>query len=161
MPAGALHVLQEEVARATQRLGFPEDPRVVSGYEAGRHRFWLHRCVVAQGVETFVVDSSGIAVHRRHRRATTDGLEVHQRLTMLLRHVAGEQRVWRIGRVPRVQEEARRQRPRAFAPATRDRTRVLPRIQGQLASQGLGLPPRGEFQPQLPVFSAKNGVDHR
>jgi transposase len=44
MPTGAIHVLHEEIARAKQRFGLPDDTRVVSGYEAGRDGFWLHRC---------------------------------------------------------------------------------------------------------------------
>ena len=44
MPAGAIQVLHEEIARAKQRFGFPNDTRVVSGYEAGRDGCWLHRC---------------------------------------------------------------------------------------------------------------------
>jgi transposase len=43
MPAGAIQVLQEEMARATQRFGLPHDPHVVSCDEAGRDGFWLHR----------------------------------------------------------------------------------------------------------------------
>lgn len=113
MPAGAIHVLQEEIARAKPRFGLDADTRVVSCYEAGRDGFWLHRWLVAQGVENCVVDSSSIEVKRRHRRAKTDRLDGHQLLTMLLRHVAGEPRVWSIIRVPSVEEEDRRPRPRA------------------------------------------------
>jgi transposase len=68
---------------------------------------------------------------------------------MLLRHVAGEQRVWSIVRVPSVEEEDRRQLHRALATAKRDRTRVINRIKGLLASQGLVIPPSGDFQQQL------------
>jgi transposase len=149
MPAGAIHVLQEEITRAKQRFGLPDDTRVVSCYEAGRDGFWLHRCLVAQGVENFVVDSSSIEVNRRQRRAKTDRLDVHKLLTMLLRHVAGEQRVWSIVRVPSVQEEDRRQLHRALATTKRDRTRVINRIKGLLASQGLVRPPSGDFPQQL------------
>jgi transposase len=67
----------------------------------------------AYGVETCVVDSSSLEVNRRHRRAQTDRLDGHKRRTRLRRHVAGEPRVWRIVRVPSVEEEDRRQRPRA------------------------------------------------
>jgi transposase len=74
----------------------------VSGYEAGRDGFWLHRCRVASGVENRVVDSASIEVKRRPRRAKTDRLEVHKLLTMRLRHVAGEERVWSIVRGPSV-----------------------------------------------------------
>jgi transposase len=149
MPAGAIHILDEEIAQAKRRFGLSHDARVVSCYEAGRDGFWLHRCLVAQGVENVVVDSSSIEVNRRHRRAKTDRLDVHKLLTMLLRHAAGEQRVWSIVRVPSVEEEDRRQLHRALATAKRDRTRVSNRIKGLLASQGLVMPPSGDFPQQL------------
>jgi transposase len=100
-------------------------------------------------VENFVVDSSSIEVNRRHRRAKTDRLDVHKLLTMLLRHAAGERQVWSVVRVPSVEEEDRRQLHRALATAKRDRTRVINRIQGLLASHGLTRPPRGDFPQQL------------
>jgi transposase len=157
MPAGAIDVLYEEIARAKQRLGLPDDTRVVSCYEAGRDGFWLHRGLVAQGVENVVVDSSSIAVHRRHRRAKTDRLEVRTWLTMRLRHVAGEQRGWSIVRVPSVQEEDRRQRHRALATATRARTRVIKRLTGRLASQGLVMPHSGDFRRPLEALRLGDG----
>jgi transposase len=147
--AGDVHGLGEERAQAKRRGGLPDDARVGSGYEAGRDGFWLHRCLVAQGVENVVVDSSSIAGNRRHRRAKTDRLDVHKLLTMLLRYVAGEQRVWSSVRVPSLEEEDRRQLHRALATAKRDRTRVINRIKGLLASQGLVRPPSGAFQQQL------------
>jgi transposase len=104
---------------------------------------------VAQGVENFVVDSSSLEVNRRQRRAQTDRLDVHKLLTMLLRHAAGEPRVWSIVRVPSVQEEDRRQRHRALATTKRDRRRVINRLKGLLASQGLVMPPSGDFPQQL------------
>jgi transposase len=100
-------------------------------------------------VENCGVDSSSLEVNRRHRRATTDRLDVHTRLTMRLRHVAGEQRVWSIVRGPSVEAADRRPLPRAFATATRDRTRVITRLKGRLASQGLGLPHRRDFPQPL------------
>jgi transposase len=149
MPAGAIQVLHEEIARAKQRFGLPPDTRVVSCYAAGRDGLWLHRWLEAQGVANCVVDSSRIEVKRRPRRAKTDRLDVHKLLTMRLRHVAGEQRVWSIIRVPSVEEEDRRQLHRALATAKRDRTRVINRLTGRLASQGLGMPHSRDFQQQL------------
>jgi transposase len=149
MPAGDVHGLGEEMARAKRRFGLPDDARVVSCYEAGRDGFWLHRCLVASGVENLVVDSASIEVNRRHRRAKTDRLDVHKLLTMLLRHVAGEERVWSLIRVPSVEEEDRRQLHRALATAKRDRTRGINRLKGLLASQGLVMPHSGDFQQQL------------
>jgi transposase len=104
---------------------------------------------VAQGVENFVVDSASIEVNRRRRRAKTDRLDVYTLLTMLLRHVAGERKVWSVVRVPSVEEADRRQRPRALATTKQERTRVINRIKGLLASHGLVMPPNGDFPQQL------------
>src|SRR4029434_6158405 len=76
IPAGALDTLQQEIARAKQRFDLPENARVVSCYEAGRDGFWLHRSLVAHGVQNHVIDSASIEVNRRQRRAKTDRLEV-------------------------------------------------------------------------------------
>jgi transposase len=69
VPARNLESVREEIRRAKQRFGFPEDAQVISCYEAGRDGFWLHRWLVTQGMDTCVVDSSSIEVNRRRRRA--------------------------------------------------------------------------------------------
>ena len=130
IPAGALETLQQEITRAKQRFGLPEDARVVSCYEAGRDGFWLHRALVAHGVQNHVIDSASIEVNRRQRRAKTDRLDVRKLLTMLLRHSAGEKKVWSVVRVPSVEEEDRRQLHRELTTAKQDRTRVINCIQG-------------------------------
>jgi transposase len=43
VPAGDCQRVLEELRRAKSRFGVPEEARVVSGYEAGRDGFWLHR----------------------------------------------------------------------------------------------------------------------
>ena len=43
--------LLAQIVWAKQRLGLPEDAPVASCYEAGRDGFWLHRFLVAHGVE--------------------------------------------------------------------------------------------------------------
>ena len=90
MRARDLGALEQEIAKAKKRFQLAEDAPVVSCYEAGRDGFWLHRCLVASGVENLVVDSASIEVNRRHRRANTDRLEVLTWLTMWLCHMAGE-----------------------------------------------------------------------
>ena len=149
IPAGALDTLQQEIARAKQRFGLPEDARVVSCYEAGRDGFWLHRALVAHGVQNHVIDSASIEVNRRQRRVKTDRLDVHKLLTMLLRHMAGERKVWSVVRVPSVEEEDRRQLHRELLTAKQDRTRVINRIKGLLAGQGVQLLLQGDVDAQL------------
>jgi transposase len=149
IPAGDVARLQQEIARAKQRFGLSEDARVMSCYEAGRDGFWLHRYLVAQGITNHVIDSASIEVNRRQRRAKTDRLDVHKLLTMLLRHMAGEKKVWSVVRVPSVDEEDRRHLHRDMLTAKQDRTRVINRIQGLLAGHGVQLALQGDVEAQL------------
>jgi transposase len=41
---------------------------------------WLHRYLVAEGIENLVVDSSSIQVNRRARQAKTDRMDVEKLL---------------------------------------------------------------------------------
>jgi transposase len=149
IPSGDVERLQQEIAWAKQRFGLPEDARVVSCYEAGRDGFWLHRYLVAHGVQNHVIDSASIEVNRRQRRAKTDRLDVRKLLTMLLRHSAGEKKVWSVVRVPSVEEEDRRQLHRELTTAKQDRTRVINRIKGLLAGHGVQLTLQGDVDAQL------------
>jgi transposase len=149
IPAGDVARLQQEIARAKQRFGLPEDARIVSCYEAGRDGFWLHRYLVAHNVQNHVIDSASIEVNRRPRRAKTDRLDVRKLLTMLLRHMAGERKVWSVVRVPSIEEEDRRQLHREMTTAKQDRTRVINRIQGLLAGHGVQLALQGDVDAQL------------
>ena len=149
VPARNREGVREEMRRAKERFGLPEDAPVLSGYEAGRDGFWLHRWLVTQGVANCVVDSSSLEVNRRHRRAKTDRLDVQKLLTRLLRHTAGERKVWRIVRVPSGEEEDRHQLHRAVTTVKRDRTRVINRLKGLLAAQGLVMPHGGDFSQQV------------
>src|SRR5919199_673478 len=140
IPAGALDILQQEITRAKQRFGLSEDARVVSCYEAGRDGFWLHRSLMAHGVENLVIDSASIEVNRRQRRAKTDRLDVH---------MAGEEKVWSVVRVRSVEEEDRRQLHRELMTAKQDRTRIINRIKGLLAGHGAQLMLQGDVEAPL------------
>lgn len=95
-PARDLERLLAEIAAAKKRLGLPAEARVASCYEAGRDGFWLHRALEAHGVESLVVDSASIEVSRRRRRAKTDRLDVRKLMALLVRHLAGERRMWSV-----------------------------------------------------------------
>src|SRR6478735_9048041 len=101
--------LVREISEAKRRLRLPADCQVVSCYEAGRDGFWLHRCLLAHGVHNLVVDSSSIEVNRRQRRAKSDRLDVEKLLSMLLRYVGGETKLWSVVQVPTTGEEDARQ----------------------------------------------------
>lgn len=138
--AGAVDQVLEEIARAKRRLQLPADTPVISCYEAGRDGFWLHRYLMAHGVTNSVVDSSSIEVNRRARRAKTDRLDLAGLLSLLARYVAGDQRVWRIVRVPSVAEEDARQLHRTWESVQQDRSRLLCRLQGLLVTHGVRVP---------------------
>ena len=57
VPARHIEAVREEIRKAKERFGLPADAPVLSGYEAGRDGFWLHRWLVTQGVANCVVDS--------------------------------------------------------------------------------------------------------
>jgi transposase len=84
-----------------------------------------------------VVDSSAIAVSRRQRRATSDGLDVRKFLNMLLRYAQGERQVWQVVHVPSVEAEEQRHLHRDVATLKRERARTTARIKGWLRSQGI------------------------
>jgi transposase len=140
MPAGDLTRLAREITAAKQWFALSEDVVVRSCYEAGRDGFWLHRYLATVGIDNQVVDSSSIEVNRRQRRAKSDGLDARKLLGMLLRYHAGESKVWSVVRVPTREEEDRRQLHRELRTLKQERTRVVNRMQGLLASQGMRLP---------------------
>jgi transposase len=146
-----------EIARAKQRLGVPEDARVVSCYEAGRDGFWLHRFLVAHGIENRVVDSASIEVNRRQRRAKTDRMDVRKLLGLLLREQAGDRHVWRVVRVPSRTEEDGRQLHRERQTLQRERARVTNRIKGLLATQGCTIGLRRDVAAQLACLTLWDG----
>ncbi len=139
LPARDVERLEREVAAAKAWFGLKGTVSVRSCYEAGRDGFWLHRYLVAHGVDNLVVDSSSIEVNRRRRRAKADSLDARQLLTMLVRYHAGERTVWSVVRVPTVEEEDRRQLHRELRTLKKEQTRVTNRIKGLLASQGIRL----------------------
>jgi transposase len=126
-----------EIGAAKRRFALPEDAPVTSCYEAGREGFWLHRCLEARGIHNLVVDSSSIEVKRRARRTKTDRIDLDGLLRLLGRYLAGERHAWSVVHVPSAAAEDARQLSRELETAIQDRTRVVNRIRGLLATQGL------------------------
>jgi transposase len=158
VPAGAIGTLVMEIERAKKRLSLPADSPVISCYEAGRDGFWLHRYLVAAGVTNYVVDSSSIEVNRRARRAKTDCLDLAGLLSLLARYVLGDQRAWRVVRVPTVAEEDARHLSRTLEALTQDRTRLMSRLKSLLATQGVSLPINAQFLPRLEAAQLWDGT---
>jgi transposase len=149
IPARNTDLLLSEIAKAKARFGLPDDAPVVSCYEAGRDGFWLHRFLVHDGIDNRVVDSASIEVNRRMRRAKSDGLDAVKLVEMLIRFHNGESKVWRVVRVPTVQDEDRRQRHRELIELKAQRTEHTNRIKGLLATFGLDALVNAEFPRRL------------
>jgi transposase len=137
IPARNTELLLREIDKAKARFGLPADAPVASCYEAGRDGFWLHRLLVHHGIDNRVVDSASIEVNRRKRRAKSDALDATKLVEMLIRFPHGETKVWRVVRIPTVEDEDRRRRHRELIELKGQRTEHSNRIKGLLATFGL------------------------
>ena len=144
-----LAALWDEVSRAKQRFGLPEDTVVYSCYEAGRDGFWLHRCLTAHGVHNVIVDSASIEVKRRGRRTKTDRLDAGKLLTMLIRSHHGEPKVWSVVHIPSIADEDQRHLHRDLEEMKAERTQHSNHIKGLLARCGLAVPEIGADFPEV------------
>jgi transposase len=111
--------------------------RVVVIQEAGLDGFWIHRLLVANGIESSIVDPASIAVNRRHRRAKTDAIDGETLLRTIMAWARGERGVCSMVRPPSPEEEDRRRLSRERGTLLKERTRHTNRIRGLLAGQGI------------------------
>jgi transposase len=137
LAAGDTAALLECIAKAKARCGLAPEARVRSCYEAGRDGFWLHRWLMAQGIDNIVVDSASIEVNRRARRAKTDRLDGDKLLSMLIRYYADEPRVWSVVRVPTLEDEDARRAHRELGRLGHERTAHINRIRALLVLNNL------------------------
>jgi transposase len=152
--------LLREIARAKEQLELAETASVHSCYEAGRDGFWLHRFLVAHGVENCVIDSASIEVNRRKKRAKTDRLDVIGLLDLLARHLAGSHKPpFSVVSVPSVEDEDLRHLGRELKLVKKDRTRVSNRIKGLLANYGLMLANRKCIRGQIEKLQMWDGAE--
>lgn len=128
--------LSKLIQHQRQAVGDP-GVRLVSCYEAGRDGFWLHRWLLAQGIENRVLDPASIEVPRRRRRVKTDRVDTLGLLRVLLRLDRGETEMTRVVWVPAPAIEDARRQTRERQRLVRERTAHRNRIQGLLAAQGV------------------------
>lgn len=103
--AEAVRIIEER----KRAWGLGPATRVVVIYEAGQDGFWIARALTGQGYEVQVVDPASIPVARRARRAKTDRLDALRLVLSLWAWLGGERDRLRVVRVPKVEDEARRQ----------------------------------------------------
>lgn len=125
-------VLKEKAQARTSR-DFP----VIVIQEAGLDGFWIHRALVGDGIESWVVDPASIAISRRRRRAKTDKIDGEALVRALLAFKRGEPRVCAMVRAPTPEEEDRRRLCRERKTLVDERIKHVNRIKGVLYSQGI------------------------
>src|SRR5690349_20553071 len=130
-----LEVLTRLQALAAKRHG--QAVPIVAIQEAGLDGFWIHRLLIARGIESHVVDPASIAVNRRHRRPKTDAIDGELLLRTLMAWSRGERRVCSMVRPPSPEEEDRRRLTRERATLLKERIQHTNRIKGLLCGQGI------------------------
>src|SRR6202167_4965802 len=67
--AGLIDLLSRSGAEAEEGCGVQNKATVIQ--EAGLDGFWIHRLLLARGIESHVVDAASMGVHRGHRGGHT------------------------------------------------------------------------------------------
>ena len=94
--------------------------------------------LIANGIESHIVDAASIAVDRRHRRAKTNSIDGETLLRTLMAWARGERRVCSMVRAPSPEEEDRRRLTRERGTLLKERIQHTNRIKGLLSGQGVG-----------------------
>ena len=129
--------LNREIRRARKRFELSEDAIAVSCYEAGRDGFWIHRCLLHNGIDNVIIDSASIEQNRRRKKIKTDRIDARKMVRMLSRWHGGETDVFRTVCVPSEEDEDRRHLHRELKTLKGDRTRIINRLRALLAELGL------------------------
>lgn len=151
--------LGKEINRAKLHFLMKPDATVFSCYEAGRDGFWIHRYLREQGIENIVVDSSSIEVNRRYRRAKTDHIDVRKLLTMLIRYLHGETKLWSVLHVPDVDQEDARRLDREIERLKKEKSAHTNRITSLLILHGIKTRVGPRFLDQLDRLTQYNGAE--
>jgi transposase len=141
---------------AQKRFGMTGQVRRHACYEAGRDGFWIHRALLAMGIEVTVIDPASLEVDRRQKTVKTDRLDVQRILSAFIRLQRGEKSL-RSVRVPTAEQEdsrrINRERDRLKQESTghRNRIRALLMLHG-IRPKGI----RGNAKAQARLFSLKS-----
>ena len=133
--ADLIELLSRSMAKAEQRYGVQVKAIVIQ--EAGLDGFPIHRLLLANGIESHVVDAASIAVNRRHRRAKTDAIDGETLLRTLMAWARGERRVCSMVRAPSREDEDRRRLTRERGTLLKGRIQHTNRVRGLLSGQGV------------------------
>lgn len=139
IPAGDVGTLLKRLGdlKRQTRDRVAADFPIITIQEAGLDGFWLHRVLMAEGIESHVVDPASVAVSRRKRRAKTDKIDGEALVRTLLAYKRGEPRVCSMVVAPTPDDEDARRLVRERKTLIRERISHVNRIKGLLYSQGI------------------------
>lgn len=135
--AGDFDKLRAEIEAARKAFKLEAGCPVISCYEAGRDGFWVHRCLVAMGMTSHIVEPASIEVTRKKRRAKTDRIDAQKIVTALMRFLAGDRLACRMIRIPDAEAEDARHLNREMRAIKTEKTAHTNRIKSLLAAQGI------------------------
>ncbi len=152
-----LGLLSRWRGKAEERYGVAIKTVVIQ--EAGLDGFWIHRLLLANGIESHVVDAGSIAVARRHRRAKTNSIDGETLLRTLMAWGRGERRVCSMVQAPSPEDEDRRRLTRERGTLVKERIQHTNRIRGLLSGQGVRdyNPLRGDCLERLEALRTGDG----
>lgn len=155
--AGDFDKLRRLITHMKKLLGLSPRAGVRSCYEAGRDGFWIHRALIAEGIENILVDPASIQVNRRSKRAKTDRLDAAALVRLLVRHSSGEKQVWSVVHVITAGQEDARHLHREDIGLSSERTAIVNQMRGLLATVGAKLPERRHLAERLPLVKQWDG----
>lgn len=148
--------LEQQIARAKRAFKLDETSAVRSLYEAGREGFSVHRRLEQMAIENVIVDPASLEVSRQARRAKSDKLDVESLLRHLMAYGANRGRL-AILRVPKPEDEARRQLDREVEALQKERGVHTKRIQSLLFAQGIALDGKAKLLDDLEALRTADG----
>lgn len=139
IPAGDSAALLAHLRKLERKTGERIGERAVIRlcFEIGYDGFWLARLLRANEIDTYVLDPASFLVSRRGRRVKTDRIDAEAMIGILKAYLAGDKSVCRVVDVPTPEEEDARRVMRERGDLVHERTRIISRIRGLLALQGI------------------------
>jgi transposase len=139
LPGGDGQALLDYLAKLRKRVADKVGSVVVIRlcFEIGYDGFWLARLLLANGVDTYVLDPASFLVSRRGKRVKTDRIDAEAMVGILKAYLAGDHSVCRVVNVPTVEEEDARRLMRERKELVAERTSQIGRIRGLLALHGI------------------------
>src|SRR5512147_2133144 len=135
-----LGIIAKLCRKETAALGRPVE--AIACHEAGYQGFWLHRRLIAAGIESHLMDATSLLVDRRARRVKTDAIDAEALLRALIAYCRGDKSVCRMVRVPNLEEEDSKRTHRERRRLVKERTGHINRIKALLALHGID-----DYQP--------------